>query len=126
MLYDPSGVGGLHMMYVVPRGDHLADYGLPKDPQVPGTFFSALSVLRKLGTISVWGGLLATAIFYLRTGRRRPPPEDEAVAEAERLGQGSPNGGAAPVEGDGGGDGDGSAPEGAPPASPPQFQEEER
>jgi hypothetical protein len=53
---------------------------------VPGTFFSALSVLRKLGSISVWGGLLATGIFYLRTGRRRPPPEDEAVAEAERLG----------------------------------------
>jgi formate dehydrogenase iron-sulfur subunit len=86
MLYDPSGVGGLHMMYVVPRGERLGDYGLPKDPQVPGTFFSALGVLRKLGTVSVWGGLLATAIFWLRTGRRRPPPEDEAVAEAERLG----------------------------------------
>ena len=86
MLYDPSGVGGLHMMYVVPRGDRLGDYGLPADPQVPGTFFSALSVLRKLGSISVWGGLLASAIFYLRMGRRRPPPEDEAVAEAERLG----------------------------------------
>jgi formate dehydrogenase iron-sulfur subunit len=87
MLYDPSGVGGLHMMYVVPRGDRLDDYGLPSDPQVPGTFFSALSVLRKLGSISVWGGVLATAVFWLRTGRRRPPAEDEAVAEAERLGR---------------------------------------
>jgi formate dehydrogenase iron-sulfur subunit len=87
MTYDPSGVGGLHMMYVVPRGDRLSDYGLPADPQVPGTFFSALSVLRKLGSISVWGGLLATGIFWLRTGRRRPPEEDEAVAEAERLGR---------------------------------------
>ena len=54
---------------------------------MPGTFFSALSVLRKLGTISVWGGLLATAVFWLRTGRRHAPPEDEAVAEADRLGQ---------------------------------------
>jgi formate dehydrogenase iron-sulfur subunit len=87
LLYDPSGVGGLHMMYVVPRGDRLGDYGLPEDPQVPGTFFSALSVLRKLGSISVWGGLLATGIFWLRTGRHRPPAEDEAVAEAERLGR---------------------------------------
>ena len=86
MLYDPSGVGGLHMMYVVPRGERLGDYGLPEDPQVPGTFFSALSVLRKLGSVSVWGGLLATAIFYLRTGRRRPPPEDQAVDEAMSLG----------------------------------------
>jgi formate dehydrogenase iron-sulfur subunit len=87
MLYDPKGVGGLHMMYVVPRGDMLSDYGLPEDPQVPGTFFSALSVLRKLGSVSVWGGLLATGIFWLRTGRRHPPPEEEAVAEARRLGQ---------------------------------------
>jgi formate dehydrogenase iron-sulfur subunit len=87
MLYDPKGVGGLHMMYVVPRGNMLSDYGLPADPQVPGTFFSALSVLRKLGSVSVWGGLLATGIFWLRTGRRRPPPEEEAVAEAMRLGE---------------------------------------
>src|SRR5207237_5485449 len=87
MLYDPSGVGGLHMMYVVPRGDRLADYGLPSDPQVPGTFFSALAVLRKLGSVSVWGGLLATAIFYLRTGGRRPPPAAHPVAAAERLGR---------------------------------------
>jgi hypothetical protein len=112
------------MMYVVPRGDRLAEYGLPADPQVPGTFFSALSVLRKLGTISVWGGLVATAIFYLRTGRRKPPPEDDAVAEAERLGRGSPNGGA-PV-GDGDGAGDGRTPEPAPPSPEPQYQEEER
>ena len=54
---------------------------------MPGTFFSALSVLRKLGSVSVWGGVLATAIFWLRTGRRRPPSEDVAVAEAMRLGE---------------------------------------
>jgi hypothetical protein len=105
------------MMYVVPRGDRLGDYGLPKDPQVPGTFFSALSVLRKLGSVSVCGGLLATGIFYLRTGRRKPPPEAEAVAEAERLGQ-APDGGAAPPDGAGDGAGDG--------ATQPQFHEEER
>ena len=87
MLYDPPGVGGLHMMYLVPRGDRLADYSLPADPQVPGTFFSALSVLRKLGTVSVWGGLLASAIFWLRTGRHRPPPEDQAVDEAYEAGR---------------------------------------
>jgi formate dehydrogenase iron-sulfur subunit len=86
MVYDPAGVGGLHMMYVVPRGEMLSDYGLPEDPQVPGTFFSALGVLRKLGSVSVWGGAIATAIFWLRTGRRRPPPEEEAVAEAHRMG----------------------------------------
>jgi formate dehydrogenase iron-sulfur subunit len=126
MLYDPSGVGGLHMMYVVPRGERLDDYGLPADPQVPGTFFSALSVLRKLGTVSVWGGLLASAIFYLRTGRRRTPPEDEAVAEAERLGRETapepapvPTGATA----DGGPNGEGGH---LPGTGHPQPREEER
>jgi formate dehydrogenase iron-sulfur subunit len=128
MLYDPSGVGGLHMMYVVPRGDRLGDYGLPADPQVPGTFFSALGVLRKLGSISVWGGLLASAIFYLRTGRRPAPPEDEAVAEAERLGREPAGDGAAreiPVgaTGDGEPNGEGA---GMPGAGQPQSQEEDR
>src|SRR5918996_2538304 len=87
MLYDPEGVGGVHMMYVVPRGEMLGDYGLPADPQVPGTFFSALGVLRKLGSVSVWGGLIASAIFWLRTGRHRPPPEDRAVDDAYEAGR---------------------------------------
>ncbi len=136
MLYDPAGVGGLHMMYVVPRGDKLSEYGLPEDPHVPGTFFSALSVLRKLGSISVWGGLLATGIFYLRTGRRKPPPEDDAVAEAERLGRepapvGAGNGAAGGGDGASGagdGDGDGVGPVSMPQPPPPQPepQEEER
>jgi formate dehydrogenase iron-sulfur subunit len=142
MLYDPAGVGGLHMMYVVPRGDRLSDYGLPEDPHVPGTFFSALSVLRKLGSISVWGGLAATAIFYLRTGRRRPPSEDEAVAEAERLGRqpavapevadeearvGAGDGAAGADNGaSGAGDGAGAVSLPQPPPPQPQSQEEDR
>ncbi len=85
MLYDPDGVGGLHMMYVVPRGDMLAEYDLPEDPKVPGGFFRALSGLRKLGSGAMWAGMLGTGLFFLRTGRRRPPPEDEAVSEAYRL-----------------------------------------
>ena len=31
-VYNPAGVGGTHMMYVVPHGDRLADYSLPSDP----------------------------------------------------------------------------------------------
>ncbi|MBW3603773.1 MAG: formate dehydrogenase subunit gamma, partial [Actinobacteria bacterium] len=82
MLYDPEGVGGLHMMYVVPRGDMLAGYDLPEDPEVPGTYFTSLRALRTLGTASMWAGLLGVGLFFLRTGRRRPPPEEVAIAEA--------------------------------------------
>ncbi|HEU4489127.1 MAG TPA: formate dehydrogenase subunit beta [Actinomycetota bacterium] len=84
MLYNPEGVGGLHMMYVVPRGELLEDYGLPENPTVTATasFFPVMSALRKIGSISMWAGLIGTAVFFLRTGRRPAPPEDEAIAAA--------------------------------------------
>jgi formate dehydrogenase iron-sulfur subunit len=89
MLYDPSGVGGLHMMYVVPRGNMLGDYGLPENPEVKATFsfIGGMRNLRKLGSAATWLGLIGAGLYWLRTGRVAPPAEEEAVAEAERLGQ---------------------------------------
>ena len=88
LLYDPEGVGGLHMMYVVPRGEMLDEYGLPDEPTVKGaSFFPAMSGLRKLGSVATWAGLLGAAVFFLRTGRRFPPPEDKAVASANEKGR---------------------------------------
>jgi formate dehydrogenase iron-sulfur subunit len=89
LLYDPSGVGGLHMMYVVPRGNMLDDYGLPSDPEVKSTFsfIGGLQALRGVGAVALWAGVIGAAVYWLRTGRKRPPPEDEAVAAAERLGE---------------------------------------
>ena len=91
MLYDPAGVGGLHMMYVVPRGEILEEYGLPVDPSVtaPTSFPSLIGALRKVGTTASWAGLLAAAVYFLKTGRRYPPPEDEAVAMAYEKENGS-------------------------------------
>ncbi|CAN5488218.1 formate dehydrogenase subunit beta [soil metagenome] len=91
LLYDPAGVGGLHMTYVVPRGEMLNEYGLPENPTINSvaSFFPLMSGLRKLGSVSMWAGLIGTAIFFLRTGRRLPPDEEEAVASAhERAGRG--------------------------------------
>ncbi|MBA3430275.1 MAG: formate dehydrogenase subunit beta [Actinobacteria bacterium] len=82
MLYDPEGVGGLHMMYVVPRGRMLDDYGLPDNPTVEAGFFPVMSGLKKLGSAATWAGLIGTAVYFLRTGRKHPPPEEEAVASA--------------------------------------------
>ncbi|HEV8296457.1 MAG TPA: formate dehydrogenase subunit beta [Acidimicrobiales bacterium] len=89
MLYNPDGVGGLHMMYVVPRGEMLSEYGLPKDPDVRSTlsFIGALRGLRGVGAVATWVGLLGSAVYWLRVGRKPPPAEAAAVAEAHRLGQ---------------------------------------
>jgi formate dehydrogenase iron-sulfur subunit len=90
LLYDPFGVNGVHMMYVVPRGNLLSDYGLPSDPEVRSgfSFIGALRTLRGLGAVGIWAGVLGAAAYWLRTGRKPPPPEDEAVASAEELGRG--------------------------------------
>jgi formate dehydrogenase iron-sulfur subunit len=88
LLYDPEGVKGVHMMYVVPRGEMLDEYGLPEDPKVSGaSFFPLMSGLRKLGSVAMWAGLIGSALFFLRTGRRFPPPEEEAVAAANAKGE---------------------------------------
>ena len=79
LLYDPSGVNGLHMMYVVPRGNMLDDYGLPKDPEVRSTFsfIGALQAVRGVGAVAIWAGVIGAGIC---TGcapaarRRRPRP----------------------------------------------------
>jgi formate dehydrogenase iron-sulfur subunit len=100
VLYDPDGVGGVHMMYVVPRGKMLEEYGLPTDPTVKSgfTFFPVMSALKKLGSAAMWAGLIGSALFFLRTGRRFPPPEEEAVASAHaRAGAGRPEGASAPT-----------------------------
>jgi formate dehydrogenase iron-sulfur subunit len=88
LLYDPAGVQGVHMMYVVPRGDMLEDYGLPENPTVRATFsfLPVLSFIRKLGSGATWLGIIGTAVFWLRTGRRPPPSEEEAVAHARSVG----------------------------------------
>ena len=87
MLYDPSGVGGLHMMYVVPRGDRLEDYGLPKRPAGAGDLLlGAVGAPQARHDLGV--GRAAGHRHLLAADRPAPPPpEDEAVAEAERLGQ---------------------------------------
>jgi len=93
LLYDPEGVGGLHMMYVVPRGEMLDEYGLPDEPTVKGaSFFPVMSGLRKLGSVATWAGLLGAAVFFLRTGRKFPPSEDKAIASAREKGRATEGG----------------------------------
>jgi hypothetical protein len=77
------------MMYVVPRGEILEQYGLPVDPTVtsPVSFPPVMSALRKAGTTASWAGFLAALVYFLKTGRRYPPPVAEAVAEAYAKGE---------------------------------------
>ncbi len=77
-LYDPPGVGGTHMMYVVPHGDRLDEYDLPADATASPGALSALYGLRRLGAAALGLGVLAAGLHYLGFG----PEEPEADAAA--------------------------------------------
>ena len=81
-LYDPPGVGGTHMMYVVPRGDRLEDYSLPSDPTASPGALAALVGLKKLGASMMGLGLLAAALHYLGFGPEVPEEAGEGAASA--------------------------------------------
>jgi formate dehydrogenase iron-sulfur subunit len=72
VLYDPEGVGGTHMMYVVPHGDHLPDYKLPEHPVAKRGAISGLAMFKSLGAYMFGAGLLATALHFLAVGPERP------------------------------------------------------
>lgn len=84
-VYDPSGVGGTHMMYVVPHGDRLDDYDLPAEPTATPGALAALGELRRLGAPALGLGILAAGLHYLRFGPQTP---DES-AEPKSAGRGA-------------------------------------
>jgi formate dehydrogenase iron-sulfur subunit len=94
MVYNPAGVGGVHMMYVVPRGELLKEYGLPSDPTVKSnvSFIGLLRNVRRLGAAATWAGLLGLGIFWLRHGRHPVPPEEAGVEDAVLVDQHGGNG----------------------------------
>lgn len=81
-VYDPSGVGGTHMFYVVPHGDRLADYHLPAEPTASPGPLDGLRFFKKLGAWSFGLGIVATVLHYLRVGPEAPPPEGGGTAPA--------------------------------------------
>jgi len=79
--YDPPGVGGTHMMYVVPHGDRLADYHLPEEPTARQGALGAMPLLRKLAGGLFGIGFVGVLLHYLKMGPETPadagfPPEE--------------------------------------------------
>ena len=70
-VYDPPGVGGTHMMYVVPHGDRLGDYSLPSDPTASPAPLTGLSFLKRIGAWLFGFGMVGTLVHFLRYGPER-------------------------------------------------------
>ncbi|WP_324717231.1 formate dehydrogenase subunit beta [Carboxydochorda subterranea] len=67
-VYSPQGVGGTHVIYVLPHGDAVEQYGLPKDPQVSPAVHAWKGILKTIGSMVMGVGLVGTALHYLTYG----------------------------------------------------------
>ena len=76
-VYNPAGVGGTHMMYVVPHGDRLADYSLPSDPTASPAPMTGLMFMKRLGAWMMSFGVLGALVHFLRYGPERLDEHDD-------------------------------------------------
>jgi formate dehydrogenase iron-sulfur subunit len=80
-LYDPPGVGGTHVMYVLQHADQPEIYaGLPKDPHI-SNLVELWKGLTKYAGLAFMGGLAAVSFIHrLVSGPNEVSAEDEANA----------------------------------------------
>ncbi|VVE02598.1 formate dehydrogenase subunit beta [Pandoraea eparura] len=92
-LYDPAGVGGTHVMYVLHHADKPSLYhGLPDDPRISPMVTFWKGIAKPLGVAAMALTALAGFFHYIKTGPNETTEDDEAQArryDASRKGPGS-------------------------------------
>jgi formate dehydrogenase beta subunit len=79
-VYDPPGVGGTGVIYVLHDATNPEAYGgLPADPHVPWTVRLWKGPLKWLGNAAMIGGLIGLFVHYLRFGPKSREEEDLAL-----------------------------------------------
>jgi formate dehydrogenase iron-sulfur subunit len=67
-LYDPSGVGGTHVMYVMQHADKPELYGLPKDPTISPLVSVWKGVGKPLALLALGLAAVGSFFHYLKVG----------------------------------------------------------
>jgi formate dehydrogenase iron-sulfur subunit len=76
-VYDPSGVGGTHVVFVLPHGDRPEAYGLPRDPSIgPLVGIWRSGVARAAGVVTMAAVAVAGILHYMRHGPNEAPGEN--------------------------------------------------
>lgn len=76
-IYDPPGVNGTHVFFVLPHGDRPKSYGLPENPSVGPVVSTWRSTpARGLGIFTMFSVLVAGILHYMRNGPLEVPEED--------------------------------------------------
>ena len=84
-LYDPSGVGGTHVMYVLHHADQPELYsGLPAQPRVSPIVRLWKGAAKPLALGAIALAALAGFFNYIVSGPKEVEPEDEEAARKEQ------------------------------------------
>jgi formate dehydrogenase iron-sulfur subunit len=87
-LYDPAGVGGTHVMYVLHHADKPSLYsGLPDNPRISPMVRLWKGIAKPLAVAGIALAALSGFFHYTRVGPNEVTEEDEAAAreEARRI-----------------------------------------
>ncbi|WP_370577651.1 formate dehydrogenase subunit beta [Snodgrassella alvi] len=83
-LYDPQGVGGTHVMYVLHHADKPSLYhGLPDNPRISTTVKLWKSMLKPIAAFGIATAAFAGWLHYITIGPNRPDDDDEQVLNRE-------------------------------------------
>lgn len=87
-LYDPQGVGGTHVMYVLPHaGTPELYHGLPREPKIAETVQAWKGPLKPFGLLFLGLTVLGSFIHYLKVGRKEPNESDESEGRHGQEGE---------------------------------------
>jgi formate dehydrogenase iron-sulfur subunit len=83
-LYDPPGVGGTHVMYVLHHADQPQLYNdLPADPHISAAVGVWKGISKPLGLAAMALTALAGFLHYIRVGRNETSEREEQAAARE-------------------------------------------
>jgi len=84
-LYDPEGVGGTHVMYVLHHADQPQLYaGLPEQPRISPMVALWKGVAKPLGLFAIVATAAAGFLHYIGIGPNETDEHDEEAARRER------------------------------------------
>ncbi len=76
-VYNPAGVGGTNVIYVLRDSKNPEHYGLPANPTIPWTVSLWKGPVKWLGSMVFLGGILGAAFHFVRFGPKDHEDDEE-------------------------------------------------